>query len=51
MLLSARWGGRRTRGKRVRPSWRGQVRWARASTGKCFLIGGNGTGVRQARGR
>jgi len=24
----------------VRPGFRGRVRWARASTGRCFLIGG-----------
>jgi len=39
------------RGRRVRPSPRGRVRCARASTGRCFLIGGEGTFVRQLRGR
>jgi len=27
------------------------VRWARASTGRCFLIGGKGVFVFQLRGR
>ena len=46
-------GGRvcRTSGRRVRPSCRGRVRWARASTGRCFLRGGVGTLVRQSSGR
>jgi len=37
--------------KRVRPSCRGWVRCARASTGRCFLIGGEGTFLFQLRGR
>jgi len=41
----------RMRGKRVRPSCRGRVRCARASTGRCFLKGREGTVVRQSRGR
>jgi len=41
----------RTRGRRERPTCRGRVRWARASTGRCFLIGGEETSVRQSRGR
>jgi len=46
-------GGRewRTRGRRERPSCSGMVRCARASTRRCFLIGGEGTWVRQSRGR
>jgi len=46
-------GGRvcRTSGNHVRPSRRGRVRCARASTGRCFLKGGEGTFVRQSRGR
>jgi len=46
-------GGRgtcNTRGRRVRPSCRGRVRSARGATGRCFLIGGAGTFVRQLRG-
>jgi len=39
------------RGRRVRPSCRGRVRCASASTGRCFLIGGEGTFVCQLRGR
>jgi len=27
----------------VRPSWKGRVRGARASTGRCFVSGGEGT--------
>jgi len=38
-------------GKHVRPSCRGRVRCARASTGRCFLIGGEGTSVCQLSGR
>ena len=41
----------RTRGKHVRPSCRGRVRFARASTERCFLSGGEGVSVRQSRGR
>ena len=40
-----------TRGKRERPSLSGMVRWASASIGRCFRIGGEGTGVRQFSGR
>ena len=39
------------RGRHVRPSCRGRVSWARASTGRSFPIGGEGTFVRQLRGR
>jgi len=39
------------RGRHVRPSCRGRVRCARASKGRCFLIRGEGTFVRQLRGR
>jgi len=35
----------------VRPCCWGRVRWARASTGRCFLRGGEGILVRQLRGR
>jgi len=35
----------------VRPSCSGIVRCARASIGRCFLRGGEGTLVRQSRGR
>jgi len=46
------WGGAcSTRGRRVRPSCKGRVRCARASTGRCFLMGGEGTTVRQLSGR
>ena len=51
MLSPAGRGAWRPSGKRVRPSWRGRVRWNSASTGKCFLIRGNGTGVRQSSER
>jgi len=46
-------GGRewRTRGRRERPSCSRMVRCARASTGRCFLVGGEGILVRQSRGR
>jgi len=44
-------GACRTRGRRVRPSCRGRVRCARASTGRCFLSGGGWTSVHQLRGR
>ena len=40
----------KTRGKRMRPSCRGKVRRARASIGRCFLSGGEGTFVRQSKG-
>ena len=39
------------RGNRERPSLRGMVRWARASIGRCFRLGGEGVGVRQFSGR
>jgi len=39
------------RGRGVRHSCKGRVRCARASTGRCFLIGGEGTFLRQLRGR
>ena len=35
----------------MRPSCSGMVMCARASTGRCFLKGGEGTRVRQSRGR
>ena len=35
----------------MRPSWRGRVRCARASTGRSFLYGGEGSFVSQSRGR
>ena len=45
-------GGRcKPRGRRVRPPWRGRVRCAWASTGRCFLIGGEGTSVHLSRAR
>ena len=37
-------GAWRTRGDRVRPSWRGRVQWARVLTGRCFLMGGGWDG-------
>ena len=40
-----------TKGKRERPSLSGIVRWASASIGRCLRIGGEGTGVRQSKGR
>ena len=40
-----------TKGKRERPSLSGIVRWASASIGRCLCIGGEGTGVRQSKGR
>ena len=43
-------GACKTRGTHVRPSCRGRVRWARASTGRCFLRGREGILVRQLRG-
>jgi len=43
-------GASRTRGKRVRPSCRGRVSSAKASTGTCFLRGEEGTLVHQSRG-
>jgi len=44
-------GACRTRGRLVMPSSRGRVMCARASTGRCFLIGGEGTFTHQSRGR
>jgi len=44
-------GACRKSGTRVRPSYRGRVRCARASTGRCFLKGGKGVFVFQLRGR
>ena len=35
----------------MRPSCRGKVRWARGSTGKCILKGGEGIFFCQSRGR
>ena len=51
MLLLAGRGAWRTRGKHVRPTGRGQVRWARGSTGRRYLIARDGTGVSQLSGR
>jgi len=51
MFVPGGGGACSTRGKRVRPSCRGRVRGARASTGRSFLIGREGTFVRQLRGR
>jgi len=46
-------GGRawRTRGKWESPSCRARVRCASPSTGRSFLIGGDGTFVRHSKGR
>jgi len=44
-------GACRTSGRRARPSCRGRVRCARASTGRGFLIGGKGIFVSQHNGR
>ena len=44
-------GACKTSGRRVRPSCGGRVRWARASTGRCFLKGGERIVVFQLRGR
>jgi len=44
-------GGCSAGGKHVSLSSSGRVRCARASTGRCFLISGEGTFVRQLRGR
>jgi len=44
-------GACRTSGRRVRPSHRGRVWCARASTGMCFVMGGEGIFVFQLRGR
>jgi len=41
----------KTSGRRLRPSCRGRVRCARASIGRCFLMGGEGVFVFQLRGR
>jgi len=51
MFVQGRGRACRTRGRPVRPSCRGRVRCARASMGRDFLIGGEGTLVRQPRGR
>ena len=40
-----------TRGKRKSLSLSGMVRWAPASIGRCLHMGGEGTGVRQSKGR
>jgi len=44
-------GACRTSGTHVRPSCRGRVRCARASTGRCFVTGGERDLVFQLRGR
>jgi len=44
-------GACKTSGRRVRPSCRGRVRCARESTGRCFLMGGEGAFVFQLKGR
>ena len=44
-------GAWRIKGRRERPRVRGMVRCAMASMGRCFLMGGLGTAVRQSRGR
>ena len=51
--MSVPGGGRvcSIRGRRESPSCSAVVRCARASTGRCFLTGGEGTLVRQSRGR
>jgi len=51
MFLPGGGGACSTRGKYVSLSCRGRMRCARASTGRCFLIGGEGTFVSQLRGR
>ena len=51
MFVPGGGGACRTRGRHVRPACRGRVRWARASIGRCFVIGGDGISVRQSRGR
>ena len=51
-MLAPRGGGVcRTSGMRVRPSCRGRVRCARASTGRCFPKGGEGVLDFQLKGR
>jgi len=51
-MFASRGGGAcRPSGRRLRPSCRGRVRCARASTGRCFLKGGEGVLVFQLRGR
>ena len=40
-----------SKGKRGRPSLSGMVRWPSAWTGRCLCMGGEGTGVRQSKGR
>jgi len=51
MLVLGGGGACRTRGRRVRPSRKGSVRWARASTRRWRLWGREGISVRQSRGR
>ena len=51
MLVSGGGGALRICGKRDSPSMKGIVRCARVSIGRWFLRGGEGTGVRQFRGR
>jgi len=51
-MFAPRGGGAcKTSRRRVRPSCRGRVRSARASTGRCFLMGGEGGSVLQLKGR
>jgi len=51
--MSVPGGGRvcSTRGRRESPSCSGRVTCVRGSTRRCFLTGGEGTLVRQSRGR
>ena len=51
MFIQGRGGACKTKGKYVRHCCRGRMRCTRASTGRCFLIGGEGTSLRQLRGR
>jgi len=51
MFVPGEGGACSTRGRGVRPSCKERVRCARASMGSCFLIGGEGTSVRQLSGR
>ena len=50
MLLPAGSGSRRMRGKQGRPSCRGCVRCAKASIGRCFLMGGDRNGAPPVQG-
>jgi len=50
MSVPGRQGACMLRGRRVRPSCKGRVRCARASTGRYFLSGGEGIFVCQSRG-